>query len=272
MVALCLVACSKTERPATAVNLNSRLIARWTADTNGQDSAGGFHGALTGGVAVVSNEGGKAFSFDGTKGSVLVLDSPKLNFGANKDFSITARIQPLRTNTAFGVMSIVDKRQVVGISAAVGYSLHLEDGRLACQIAPAARWQWKPADFMSLPRIKASWQRRKQIVPMKFARFISAGPDLRDGLFHEVALTVARKSPEGGKLFVDGRLVLTFDPTKQPESLANTAPLLIGGHPDATLNCGFKGQIGDVRLYSRALSAAEVEALCQAETATDAKH
>jgi hypothetical protein len=198
------------------------------------------------------------FSFDGSGGRGLVTNSSRLNFRAKQDFSLTARIRPLRADTPFGVMSIVDKRQVNGISAALGYALHLEDGRLACQLAPRGRWPLKLADFTSPTRIKAVWQRRKTLVPLKFARFISAGPDLRDGQFHDVALTVERLSPTGGKLYVDGEVVLTFDPTKHAASLVNPAPLLIGGHADSTLNCGFQGQIGDVRLYSRALSPAEV--------------
>jgi len=60
---------------------------------------------------------------------------------------------------------------------------------------------------------------------------------------------------------VDGKLVLTFDPRKQAASLTNTAPLLIGGNPATTLECGFRGRIGEVRLYSRAFSAGEVRAL-----------
>ena len=58
-------------------------------------------------------------------------------------------------------------------------------------------------------------------------------------------------------------MVLTFDPTAQSGSLINHEPVLIGNHPDRTLHCGFKGVIGDVRIYSRALSDAEVELLNQ---------
>ncbi|HEX5223289.1 MAG TPA: hypothetical protein VFZ59_27260, partial [Verrucomicrobiae bacterium] len=51
------------------------------------------------------------------------------------------------------------------------------------------------------------------------------------------------------------------DPTGQAASLVNSSPLLIGGHADATLRCGFTGEMGPVRLYSRALTPAEVTAL-----------
>jgi hypothetical protein len=245
------------ERKLTGVHLNIALVAHWSPQSNARDTVNGFNGVVIGNVKVVSTN--TAFAFDG--GKIVVSNASKLNFGGNKDFSVTARIRPMQANTPYGVMSIVEKRSVVGISAAVGYSLHLEDGRLACQIAPDTPFTWSVSDFTSIPKFKAFLQRRNQIVPMKFERFITTGPDLRDGEFHDVALTMERKSATGGKLYVDGKVVMTFDPTKLPQSLINPSPLLIGGHPDPTLDCGFKGQMGEVRVYSRALSEAEIKAL-----------
>jgi hypothetical protein len=269
VMALVLIGCSKPGGPGNKVDLKAGLVATWSAEDRTHNAVGASSGALTGGVAVVSSDTGRVFSFDGSGGRVLVPDSSRLNFRANQDFSLVARIKPVRAETPFGVMSIVDKRQVCGISAALGYALHLEDGRLACQLAPRGRWPLKLTDFISPARINAVWQRRKMLVPMTFARFISPGPDLRDGEFHDVALTLERQSPIGGKLYVDGAVVLTFDPTKHATSLANPAPLLIGGHPDSTLHCGFQGQIGDVCLYSRALAAAEIEALVRGVAVED---
>jgi hypothetical protein len=183
-----------------------------------------------------------------------------LNFRAGQDFSILARIKPLPANTPFGVMSIVEKRRIAGIAAALGHSLHLEQGRLACQLAPAARWTLTFASFTSVARIRDAWRRRSQLTAFKFASYASPGPDLRDGQFHHVALTIQRRSRQGGKLHVDGKVVLSFDPTAQASSLANAEPLLIGTHPDPSLNCGFRGLIEDVRLYARVLTAPEIKA------------
>jgi len=264
VVAVGLVGCSRSSGvPSNSIDLKAGLIATWAAEDLERAGLGCSNIALQGRVVVVSGEAGKVFSFDATGGGVLVTNSSSLNFEANQDFSITARINPLRADTPFGVMSIVDKRQVSGILAALGYALHLEDGRLACQLSTRRRWPLKVSDFTSLARIKVIWLRRKTLVPMTFSRFISTGPDLRDGEFHDVALTVNRRSPTGGKLYVDGAVVLTFDPTKQAASLVNSAPLLIGGHPDSTLHCGFQGQIASVRLYERALAPAEVGALAR---------
>src|SRR5262245_5632344 len=254
--------CAKSS-PGSKVDLKSGLLARWPVDTN----AGGVDTArlavLTGGVSVVSGKVGQAFSFDGKTGRVVTPDAPNLRFYAGQDFSMTAWIKPERSDTAFGVMSIVEKRRVGGITTALGYSFHLEYGRLACQLAPYVRMRRKFSDFTSPARVAAAWQRRKQLGAV--SRFISPGPDLRDGQFHHVALTLERESKTGGTLYVDGKVVLTFDPTKQSGSLANNEPVLIGNHPDRTLHCAFKGMIEDVRLYSRALSGAEIEALARSQ-------
>jgi hypothetical protein len=268
LIAAGLASCSKSDPPAGGVNLDSGVIARWPAEGSATRMVAGHPATLTGGVTVVFGETSRAFSFDGASGRVVVPDSPELNFRAGKDFSIAAWIKPLPANTSFGVMSIVDKRKVSGITAALGYSFHLDDGRLACQLAPAARWPLRFCDFTSWSSISAVWQRRKQLVPMKFSSFVSPGPDLRDGEFHHVAMTIERRSRTGGKLYVDGEVVLTFDPTGQTGNLANTEPLLIGAHPDPALRCAFKGVIDDVRLYSRALAASEVEALSRGKEAT----
>jgi hypothetical protein len=253
--------CSKTESTGDDRALNRGLVGGWSAADFPADKGGSLSRALTGSVEIVSERTSKVFSFEGPDGKLVVPNSARLNFRTKQDFSICAWIRPARAETSFGVMSIVDKREVAGIGAALGYSLHLADGRLACQLAPAGRWQWQINDFTSVPRIRSWWQRRNQMVPMIFASFVAPGPDLRDGRFHHVALTVQRVSPTGGKLYVDGTVVLVFNPTKQAASLVNRAPLLIGNHQDPSLKCAFVGQVSEVRIYSHALSATGVQSL-----------
>jgi hypothetical protein len=247
-VGLVLASCSRT-------NPSSKLVARWTPSTNAI-AVTALTLTPTGGVKIVSTPAGSAWSFDGKQAAILVADAPDLHFGAGQNFSVLARIQPQANNNSFGVSSIVDKRQVSGITAALGFSLHLEYGFLACQIAPAPPVRWKFSDFTSPKRIKGAWQRRKSPGPVY--RFISTGPLLTDGQSHFVALTLDHRSISGGKLFVDGVVVTTFNPTKIPGNLSNTQPLIIGNHPDTTLQCGFKGLIQQVSLYKRALSPEEI--------------
>jgi hypothetical protein len=233
----------------------SKLIVRWTPSTNAI-VATALTPAPTGAVSVVSTPRGPAWSFDGKRAAILVTDSTALHFGSSQNFSITALIQPQANNNSFGVSSIVEKRQVSGIAAALGFSLHLEYGLLACQLAPTPPTHWHFVDFTSPKRFRAAWQGRK--APGPVYRFISTTPSLTDGKFHHVALTLDRRSASGGKLYVDGMVVKKFDPTKIPGNLSNAQSLIIGNHPDSTLQCAFKGLIQQVSIYRRAISAEEV--------------
>ena len=138
-------------------------------------------------------------------------------------------------------MTIVDKRLSPSLDHDVGYELAVVYGQL----------HFRMSDSLSGPSYG----------------FGPAGPDLRDGKFHHVAVTVARSSATGGKLYVDGQEVLTFDPTVAPGDLSNTEPLRIGVNANATFFSNFKGAMDEVSLYNRALTAAEVQSIYNAGSA-----
>jgi hypothetical protein len=244
-----LVSCSRS-------GPNANLVARWSSATN-SIVPNLLMAAPKGGVRIVSNARGSGWYFDGKNAALLVADSSALHFGKGQNFTITAWIRPQTNNNSFGVSSIVEKRQVSGIAAALGFSLHLEYGCLACQLAPSPPVKWRMSDFTTPGRFKAAWARRSS--PGSVYRFVSNGPVLTDGKFHHVALSVDRRSPTGGKLFVDGIVVKTFDPTQLPGNLSNKQPMIIGNHPDSTLTCGFSGAINEVSIYRRALGEKEIE-------------
>src|SRR5207247_8971200 len=81
--------------------------------------------------------------------------------------------------------------------------------------------------------------------------FISAGPDLRDGNFHHVALTVARSSTTGGHLYADGQVVLTFNASLEPGDLSNGDPMRIGFNAVASISSLFKRHIATWTHYTR---------------------
>lgn len=215
------------------------------------------------------------FSFDGLRDRVLVPDAPEFHFGSNQNFSVEAwiraypapsrlaqrlqrllaahpsfaRFAPRRMaawvqtrarDNDFGVMPIVDKHQTPSFIEAVGFQFYLDHGRLAIQLACAP------------------------MRPLAFANYVSSGPNLQDGRWHHVAASIRRLSATGGKLYVDGREVFTFDPTQQAGDLSNAEPLRIGNHADPSLYCFFKGAIDAVVLYDRAVSAEEIAATFRA--------
>src|SRR5207253_9197940 len=91
------------------------------------------------------------------------------------------------------------------------------------------------------------------------------GPNLADGIFHHVAVTVKRNSTTGGKLFVDGAVVLTFDATVRPNTLTNTAELRIGGHSINYPQFSFNGLTDEVEIFKRALSESEIQGIYAAD-------
>ena len=210
------------------------VIGLWHGDGNGDDAVGGNNAALFNGVKFADGVIGLGFKCDGGDGRIIVSNTPVLNFAVGHDFSIEAWIKPLAAPGNFhGVMTVVSKRVSPNTVTALGYELYLHDGALSFQLAD-------------------------KLIPFNWYNFEPAGPDLRDGKFHHVAVTVERLSTTGGKLYVDGKVVSTFDPTICPGDLSNNGPLRIGNHPTDGLPAGFNGIIDEVSIYNRALSPAEI--------------
>ncbi|MGH7950631.1 MAG: LamG-like jellyroll fold domain-containing protein [Limisphaerales bacterium] len=216
------------------------LVAWWKGESNILDSAGTNNGTVTQGtVGYAPAEVGLGFSFNGGANRIAVPNAPALNFGANKDFSIEAWISPLTNNQGSlfsGVMTIVDKRVAPNTSQCLGYELSLASGVLNLRIS------------QSLSGNGVNW---------------IAGPDLRDGKMHHVAVTLVRNLTTGGHMYVDGVQVLQFDPTSQSGDLSNTNSLLIGNHPTSGLFTYFDGRIDELSIYKRALSADEIQSIYQ---------
>ncbi len=224
----------------------SGLVSWWPGDGDANDLQSGNDGTLLGGATFDAGRVALTFVFDGASTSgVEVPDADSLDFGPGSDLSIDAWI------LAFGgcqVQDIVDKRLAPPPSnRAVGYALFLFDGRLGFQLADAP------------------------LAPGQFSNFLSSGPNLRDGAFHHVAVTVDRSSSSGGKLYVDGVVVLTFDPTVQPGDLSNNEPLLIGKHPTEGFCGAYRGRIDEVEIFNRALSASEIQDIFNAGSAGKCK-
>ena len=83
--------------------------------------------------------------------------------------------------------------------------------------------------------------------------FVTSSARYNDGLWHYVTLTYDGTSV---KLYVDGAQVATTPTSSSPET-TNTLPVRVGGNSQ-TANRFFTGNLDEVRIWNRALSAQEV--------------
>src|SRR5205814_6548083 len=93
------------------------------------------------------------------------------------------------------------------------------------------------------------------------------GQNIHDGHFHHVALTLDRNSTSGGHFYVDGNPVLTFNPTSEAGDLSNDQPVRMGNHPTPGFNAFLRGLIDEPTLYSRDLTASEIQDIFRAGSA-----
>jgi uncharacterized repeat protein (TIGR01451 family) len=221
--------------PATpCVQAPPDMVSWWPADGTANDIVDANPGTLLGSAGYAPGMVGQAFSFVAAGDGARVPTAADLNFGpagsVGADLSIDAWIA---TSSTARVLPIVDKRALPGGasgSQSTGYILFLYGGRLAFQLGDGT-----------------------------FFNYISPSslPDLRTGAWHHVAVTVDRTSPTGGNLYVDGVVVLNFNPTNRPGSLTNNEPLFIGRHAGDP-NTTFIGLIDEVEIFDRELTAGEV--------------
>jgi hypothetical protein len=204
----------------------------------------------------------RAFSFNGINSRITIKNSPSLNFGSSGDFSIEGwvKVLPLlpvlieQPRPNYDNVPLFEKHTPTSLGVLIGesgYALSLYRGRLAFWLAPALLIQ---------PGGSAG------------SLSISPGPDLRDGMFHHIAVSLNRHITNGGNLYVDGQVVLNFNAAAPASTiLSNTAPLYIGAPTVATTNSYFSGMLDELALYNRALSPAEILAIREAGAAGKCK-
>jgi hypothetical protein len=204
-------------------------------------------GTFINGPTLVAGKVRNALLLNGQQ-SVDVPASPEIDFGTG-DFSIDAWI---RTTTTASVATILDKR-----FASIGYLLFLFNGRLSVQLSD------RQLNAMSCGADNTKTNCTNYGSPLSAAK-------LNDGLWHHVAVTVDRDNASGGVFYVDGNAVGTFNPTLRPQSLSSTATLRIGRNHDSGFG-GLAGRIDELELFGRALTAAEVRGIFEADAAGKCK-
>jgi Concanavalin A-like lectin/glucanases superfamily len=176
--------------------------------------------------------------FDGLNTCIAIANNPNLNFGTGY-LSLSIK---LKTNQTKGTIPILDKRlDESSPDPVTGYHLYTIDGVLGVQLADGLNDAW--TNYMS-------------------------GVFIADGKTHHIAVTISRTQQDGGRFYVDGREVGTrFNPINRSGSLDNNQPLVIGRRSDSPSTPElFQGEIGEVKLFNRVLSAEEVAKLAGVTT------
>jgi len=225
----------------TCTDTPAGLISWWPADGNLADTMGTNNISTFLPTLYATGKVDRAFSFNGISSRLQIPSSTSLSFGSNADFSIEMWVKAGASNTFNANVPLLEKHGP-GTSW-IGYSLSLNQGRLAFAIGSAP------------------------ISAANVSTFISPGPDLRDTMFHHVAASITRASTTGGRLYVDGQLVLIFDPTPRKGSLAANVTLFMGAPVNTSIDSYFGGLIDEPAIYNRALSDGEIQAIRQAGAA-----
>jgi len=214
------------------------MAAWWPLDETSGGIAADIAGFPTNGVHVNGPMPGPgmvagALNFDGVNDYVQVADHPSLNFGTG-NLSIDAWI---KTSAASGVQLLVDKR--VEGATVQGYSLFLGNGTLGFQLAQGV------GSPICSPAPGASCTN------------YPSGVFVANGQWRHVAVTVDRSNPTGGRFYVDGVHVATFNPTNRPGSLTNANPLRMASRSSSVTGL-YRGALDEVELFPRVLSPTEV--------------
>ncbi|MCP4157124.1 MAG: LamG domain-containing protein [bacterium] len=165
---------------------------------------------------------------DGSNDYIVVDNHPNFNFGTG-DFSIAAWI---KTGDTYG--NIVSKRYSHN---SIGYLFMVYNGRLLLQMTDDIN----------------GW----------FNYYSDSSFYVADNNWHHVAVTVDRDNSAGGKMYVDGNVVFTFNPMSRSGNIDTSADLWIGQKGGG--GYFFDGIIDELAMYKVALSADQIEEIMGAD-------
>lgn len=213
-----------------AGQLPSGLVALWSGEGDGSDSVNGNNAELTD-ISFVDGKVGQAFSFNGTSSFFTIPDNPVLDVGAGEGFTVTAWIKPSKVN---GIYNLIEWND---------YLCAFEIGQ-------------NPTDQGVLLASVFDSDRNNHFLRSPEGTILA-------NVFQHVALTYDKASGVG-TLYVNGTVVAQ-------SQLGSYVPLTkaglrIGYRPsnpgDSTYHRFFAGVMDEIAIYGRALSAAEIQALC----------
>jgi alpha-tubulin suppressor-like RCC1 family protein len=203
----------------------ANLAAWWSAEGNANDSDGTNQGTLVGGVGFTNGIHGQAFVFNGTNGYVNVPSSPAIKMTG--PFTAEAWVNYSRT-------SGVGNNSVMVMAKGIDASTSLDWGM---GISPAKK-------LRPHAQIGSSWV------------FFDCASTLNTGVWYHVAMVYNGTNLQG---YVNG--VLDGSQTVSGTLQATDYPLRIGTYASGYQPWFFPGQVDELALYNRALSATEIQSI-----------
>ncbi len=216
----------------------SGLVNWWQGEGNANDSADGANGTLQNGATFAAGEVGQAFSFDGVDDYVSFGNTAG-NFGTN-DFSIEFWIK----TTAATYASVIEKWPVCDVSS-------------FWEIRMRGAGPWGAAGRLEMAMMSdAAGHDVNSIFCVRA---------INDGVFHHVAVV---RQATNLSFYIDG----TFDVQGSTAGITtlNNAANLTAGRSVCVGSDGtspFTGQMDEISIYSRALTAGEVQSIYNAGSA-----
>jgi hypothetical protein len=206
------------------------LVALWSGDGNGSDSAGGNKMEMTD-IAFAEGKVGQAFSFNGTSSSIRIPASQSLDVGAGDGFTIMAWIKPTQIDGYHPLFQWTDSTP---IQCSIGQRPFESGVLMACMTDGQGN------------------------------RFLVSHPGVvASGVFQHIALTYDKASGVG-TWYLNGVIVAQ----RQLSGLVTgTKGDLVISKRDTTQgnwtsNRSFAGLMDEIAIYNRALSASEIQAVC----------
>jgi hypothetical protein len=197
------------------------LVSWWRAENNALDSIGANHGTLTNGATFGSGKVGQAFLFDGVNDYLNVPDAASL-----RPSSLSLEAWVMFNATPTGIRAIIGK--TVGTGSFDSYAIWIENGYLRAAIGDTGG--------------------EGSILTYPFSPIL--------GRWYHFAYTLDDANNRQA-LYVDGLPVVSGTETKSPGY--DTRPFVLGADIEGGgFTYFFAGEIDEVALYNRALTAQEV--------------
>lgn len=276
------------------------IIARWRGELNPRDSVGTNHlvlantdfhlpdGTFFPSTYYTNGQSCRAFYFNGNGGGAYITPTRELEFEEGEDFTLDSWIKIDTGDFATkGNMVLVDRR-----SKPFDKFYTNPDGSLVRNANgdPIKEGELSVGYLFSLFRegneVNGRWLLECQ---MNTRERFAAGlvntnhhsssvltPTLEDPLlatqrWHHVAVSIKRNATNGGRFYIDGKPVGTFDPTPYQGDLTplEPVPIRLALHARDFFVYQYKGAMDELGFYRRALSSDEVKQAFEAGLAAN---